>query len=270
MQTRSLPFHAKAMSRGFSLVEVAVVMMIVLILIAAVSVPITTQVETRRVNDTQKQLESVKDAIYGFAMANGRLPCPASATSGAQESFCTNDLPATCGPELVGAVPVHGRCTAGDGFVPARTLSLMPVDPSGYLQDSWADSSTARRVRYAVSRASVDTTTNVLTRTDGIRTATMSRSAATTMTYLYVCATGLNNAPSATNCGSAPELTRTAPFVVYSLGKDTMATSFDSANNQNADIVFTSGAPTATFDDLLTWGSLNVLYGRMVQAGRLP
>jgi hypothetical protein len=61
-----------------------------------------------------------------------------------------------------------------------------------------------------------------------------------------------------------------APFVVYSPGKVTLASQFDSANNRNGDNVYTSVAATATFDDLVTWGSLNVLYGRMVQAGRLP
>jgi type II secretory pathway pseudopilin PulG len=246
-----------------------VVLLILTILVAAVGFPLATQVEARRSQETQRQLESVKEAIYGFAMANGRLPCPASATSGAQESFCTNDSTTICGAERVGIYSANGRCFARDGFIPARTLALTPVDAQGYLQDAWSDGSNSRRVRYAVSTASVGATTNALTRTDGIRTATMS-SVSGVPNLLYVCATGLASSPPTANCGTVPELTRMAPFVVYSLGKDALTTQFDSANNRNGDAVFTGGPPTANFDDLVTWGSLNVLYGRMVQTGRLP
>ncbi len=65
-------------------------------------------------------------------------------------------------------------------------------------------------------------------------------------------------------------LTDKAPFVIYSLGKSTAQNSFDETNNQNGDVVFSSGTPTTTFDDIVTWGSLNTLFSRMVQAGKLP
>jgi prepilin-type N-terminal cleavage/methylation domain-containing protein len=268
MQTPLLPSPVRRIARGLSLVEVAVVLLILAILVAAVGFPLAAHVEARRSQETQRHLELVKEAIYGFAIANGRLPCPASASSSAQESFCTNDSPTICGAERVGIYSANGRCFARDGFVPARTLALTPVDSQGYLQDAWADGTTARRVRYAISAASVGTTTNVLTRTDGIRTATMGGVSGLS-NLIYVCATGLTTSPPTANCGTVFELTKMAPFVVYSPGKDTLATQFDSANNRNGDIVYTSGAATATFDDLVTWGSLNVLYGRMVQAGRL-
>jgi hypothetical protein len=108
----------------------------------------------------------------------------------------------------------------------------------------------------------------VLTQTDGIKSATMA-SVAGAASFFYICAPGLTTV-STTNCGTAQELTRLAPFVVYSLGKDAGSATFDSANNQNNDIVFTSGGQTAGFDDLVTWGSLNTLFAKMVQAGKLP
>jgi hypothetical protein len=94
----------------------------------------------------------------------------------------------------------------------------------------------------------------------------------TVTNQLYVCGTGLTAAPPTTNCGTMTVLSDKAPFVIYSLGKSTVsiATNYDETNNQNGDQVFTSGTPTATFDDLVTWGSLNTLFSRMVQAGRLP
>ncbi|MFM7461518.1 MAG: hypothetical protein ACKO15_11865, partial [Burkholderiales bacterium] len=89
---------------------------------------------------------------------------------------------------------------------------------------------------------------------------------------LYVCGTGLTAAAPTTNCGTMTVLSDKAPFVIYSLGKSTvpLPTNYDEINNQNDDGVFTSGARTDTFDDIVTWGSLNTLFSRMVQAGKLP
>jgi prepilin-type N-terminal cleavage/methylation domain-containing protein len=254
-------------TQGFSLLEVAIVMVIMAILITAIGIPLATQLDQQKTKDTEKQLELIKEAIYGFAMANGRLPCPASADSAGRESFCSADSPAACGTELV-VYSANGRCFASDGFVPSATLGLAPVDANGFMLDGWADGSAVRRLRYAAASKTVATITNVLTRSDGIKSATMA-SVTGTADYLYLCAPGLAAVPT-TNCGTAQELTRLAPFVIYSLGKDVSNTSSDSANNQNNDIVFTSGGQTAGFDDLVTWGSLNTLFARMVQAGKLP
>ena len=61
-----------------------------------------------------------------------------------------------------------------------------------------------------------------------------------------------------------------APAVLFSLGKNSGVNSIDEGNNQNGDKVFTSGTPNATFDDLVTWMSLNTLFDRMIKAGKLP
>jgi prepilin-type N-terminal cleavage/methylation domain-containing protein len=260
-------------NQGFSLVEIAVVLVIIAILATAIGVPLASQLDQQKTKDTEKQLELIKEAIYGFAMANGRLPCPASAASAGRESFCSADSPAACGTELV-VYSANGRCFTADGFTadgftPSATLGLAPVDSGGFMQDGWADGTAARRLRYAVSTNTVGVVTNVLTQNDGIKSATMASVAGAPSFFFYICAPGLATVPTV-NCGTAQELTKLAPFVVYSLSKDASNTSPDSANNQNGDRVFTSGTPTATFDDIVTWGSLNTLFARMVQAGKLP
>jgi prepilin-type N-terminal cleavage/methylation domain-containing protein len=233
--------------KGFSLVEIAVVLVIIAILATAVGVPLAGQLEQQRMIDAQKQLEVAREAIYGFAMANGRLPCPAVAGATGDES------------------PVGGgTCTTTVGFLPATTLGLTGLDTSGYMVDPWNDGNTTRRIRYAISNQN----SNALTTANGVKTQTMATVAGTTQ--LYVCATGLTVAPPTTNCGTMTVLTDKAPFVIYSLGKSTAQNSFDETNNQTDDRSFTGGAPTATFDDIVTWGSLNTLFSRMVQAGKLP
>ena len=62
---------------GFSLVEIAVVLVIISVLLTIAVVPIAAQIEQRRTEETLRQLETIKEALLGFAIANGRLPCPA-------------------------------------------------------------------------------------------------------------------------------------------------------------------------------------------------
>ena len=259
--------------RGFSLVEIAVVLVIIAILATAIGVPLASQLDQQKTKDTEKQLELVKEAIYGFAMANGRLPCPASATSNGAEAFAGDDGPAV------------GDCSSTSDWVPAATLGLSPVDSSGYFVDAWG--LTANRVRYAVSKVNYttgaptgcpSTLTYPLTKTDGIKGATMGclSDPNAAVNLLTVVTTTINNVPA----GCTPSnLTTKAPFVIFSLGKNgtTGGTGADEAQNVTKDATtFVSRAPTASdncageFDDIVTWGSLNTLFARMVQAGKLP
>ena len=270
MPIPSSPFRINRLptdTRGFSLVEIAVVLVIVTLLLTMVAVPLATQVEQRRTEETQKLLDTARDALYGFAAANGRLPCPATATSAGQESFCTN-ASGGCGAALV-AAPAHGRCVNAIGLLPAVTLGISPVDAGGFAQDAWADGSALRRIGYAVSVYQNPSNTYVVTAPDGIKTATMATTAANP--HLFVCGTGLAAAPPTANCGvTVTTLADKAPAVLFSLGRNNAANSFDETNNQNGDKVFSSGTPNATFDDLVTWMSLNTLFDRMLKAGKLP
>ena len=70
------PLPPTTSPRGFTLLELAIVIAIVGLLLGGILVPLATQVQMRRINDTREQLEHIKDALIGFAIANGRLPCP--------------------------------------------------------------------------------------------------------------------------------------------------------------------------------------------------
>lgn len=72
-------------ARGFTLAEMAVVLVIVALLIAGMMLPLSAQQEIRARQETEKTLSDIREALLGFAVANGRLPRPAiSATNGAE------------------------------------------------------------------------------------------------------------------------------------------------------------------------------------------
>lgn len=258
---------------GFTLVEMAVVLLIVGLLLGGLVPVLSTQMNIQRSNNTQKQLSDVMEALTGFAIVNGRLPCPASSTSNGLESFCTT-YSSSC--TVTTTLSSHGRCSNPyDGLVPAATLGLMPVDSQGFVLDSWNN-----RIRYAVT-AYDDTTNDIFSFTspDGIKTTGLS----TALPNLFVCSTATGISGSA--CASGASLTSNGvPAVIYSTGvnggyggtgTDESANpnpNSSSSNNQTF-VSHTLTPNTATngeFDDLVVWLSTNILINRMVAAGKLP
>jgi len=61
---------------GFTLIEMAVVLFIVGLLIAGVLGPLETQLEARDRRATIETMEEIIESLYGYAINNGRLPCP--------------------------------------------------------------------------------------------------------------------------------------------------------------------------------------------------
>jgi prepilin-type N-terminal cleavage/methylation domain-containing protein len=57
-------------SRGFTLIEMAIVLVIITILIGGLAVPLSAQIQARRITETQRTLGEAQDAIIGYAIAN--------------------------------------------------------------------------------------------------------------------------------------------------------------------------------------------------------
>jgi prepilin-type N-terminal cleavage/methylation domain-containing protein len=272
---------------GFTLIEMAIVLLIVTLLLGGLIAPLSSQIEQRNSTETKKRLEQAKEALLGFAVAAGRLPCPASGTSNGLEAFCSS----AAGACTETTIPQpHGRCAAFyNGFLPAASIGITPVDAKGYAVDGWA--SNQNRIRYAVADTTINGITFPFTRTDGIRQVmqadlTNGTSNLSAANLLYVCTTAPSTVPAtfSTSCSSSGiQLTSKAVAVIYSLGKNapTGGTGYDEAanpnqNSPNNDPVFVSHEPvpasatTQEYDDIVTWLSPNILLNRMAGAGRLP
>src|SRR5512140_3465759 len=117
-------------SRGFTLAELAVALVIIGLLLAGALIPLSTQMEVRNTADTQRTMDQIRETIIGFAQANGRLPCPADGTIAAGS--------AGAGMEQYAA----GMCTGASattafGVVPWATLGVPETDAWGRRFSYW-------------------------------------------------------------------------------------------------------------------------------------
>ena len=82
---------------GFTLVEMAVVLVIIGILLAGFITPYSAQRTYTKISDTGQQLEKIKEALMGFAATQtpARLPCPDTDNDGEEGPLCNveGDLP---------------------------------------------------------------------------------------------------------------------------------------------------------------------------------
>lgn len=118
-----------SLSNGFSLVEMAVVLVILAILMGGLLVPLGAQRDVKNYSEARIHLEQIRDALYGYAIINGRLPCSTTTTNPTD--------PANYGNE-------DGTCLLTDppGFLPWKDLGVLEVDSWGTQRskvvDPWA------------------------------------------------------------------------------------------------------------------------------------
>ena len=224
----------KTRAAGFTLIEMAVVLAIMGLLLGALMVPLNVQIDQQRIGETSKQLEIIRDALLGFAAANGRLPCPA--TPG------TANTVAGAGTEARGG----GACTLAEGVVPWATLGISETD-------AWQRRFTYRVTgEFANDAAGGAQATFTLT-TNGDITVTNGTVDIATLVPAIVVSHGKNGLGAYRQDGTR---------VPVGAG--------DEAENTDADMTFVAKIPTPDYDDQLAWVSLNVLKSRMVASNRLP
>ena len=274
-------------NHGFTLIELAIVLVIVGLVLGGLLLPLAQKVQSRRLNEAEAQLREIKESLFGYAIANGRLPCPASLASNGLEDRRNDDA-------TKGSVDLQKEgCRNGiyAGFLPWVTLGVPETD-------AWGNRF-GYRVTNEFTRAKDDATANDLINC-------VSPPPVALGTDPNTCTLDLTDAGALsveTRDGSTKtkrNLSTLVPAVIISYGKNGFgstsgfniaqpnppAANIDETQNLNpVSLVFMSrtatdsqngcsdtaaAQPYCEFDDMVTWIPTTVLFNRLLSAGRLP
>jgi len=238
----SLTPHRQA---GFTLVEMAIVLLILTLLASGLTVGLSAHLARRAEAATDDALAESRDALLGYVVLKGYFPCPAkSATDGAEDRDGTS-------------------CRKYVGLLPWASLGIPGID-------GWA-----HRLRYAVAVQYVrniglnsinemanlsDGAIDIKTRNiDGTELFLTTVGGKTPVVILSHGANGLGATDQDGNLLAAP-----------AGGDEIRNASGDGKLFYSRPLSENPAAPGGAFDDRMTWISPNLLAHRLISAGRLP
>lgn len=298
----------KTKASGFTLIELAIVLVIITILIGGLAVPLSAQIQARRIAETNKILDEAREALIGYALANRASTCTCNydfnslsdPITALPSSTCVINLcPALTKNNATGQTTItidgprpylpcpdndgdgyedrggpSGSCSSSIGYFPWVTLGTAQ-------QDAWGN-----RLLYAA--------TNDLSR----QSSGLSKN---TPGDIQICMYSGNE--SDTDCGlpdnphgDKPDVAQNVAVVILSHGPNgrgalnvsgkILAAPTDNSERENAkidgsgnrkmpadmDMEFTSRPKKDAdeFDDLVTWISADQLRGRICPPGGCP
>lgn len=233
------------MQSGFSLIELAVVLVIIGILIGSFIGTLGSRIDNTRRIETKEALDDIRTTLYGYAMSQSpvRLPCPDTDNNGS-EDFDIAD------PTKCDALTTHGN-------LPWATLGIARGDAwsstySYWVADKYSNTAGFNLTTDATGDGQIeDSSGNVISNNVAV----------------VIFSHGKNQYGSIGLDDSArPAVPAGAAYNDERENQDTDAV---------APVLFISRPVTdvsapVIFDDILAWISEYELKGRMVQAGVLP
>lgn len=282
---------------GFTLIELAIVLVIITILVGGLAVPLSAQIQARRVAETRASMQAIQDAILGYAMSHtkscscsydpdmdsdgdGDLSstnpstgcsdmCPLEGAPSNTLSFTRHYLPCPDdGTGIEAARSASGRCTTARGRLAWKTLGVGEADAWG------------QRFTYAVTPGFTDNDNGFISTSTPFPTA----SPATTPTngtldiYNSASCSGAGPASDAAviiishgpNGRGAQNVSGGTPLPPASVPADERQnlptyTSVAPCNVANTD--FVSRTADTNFDDIVVWMSPNMLFSRVCPSG---
>jgi len=211
---------------------------------------LTTQQEIQRLSEVRRQLADIREALLGYAVANGRLPAPANPTiaSGTAGAGLSDDS--------------FMNTSGGLGVLPWATLGLPETDPWG------------QRFTYRVTPGFADAIgANTI---PSFPPSSCLPNPLPTQASFALC----SNGDIKVTDGSA-DIATGLPVIVVSHGRNGLGgygrngiqrpgAFGDELENANDDNVFVRREQNPNFDDEVIWVPLPILMNRMVITGRLP
>ncbi len=234
------------LNKGFTLVEMAVVLVIIGLLIGGLLIPLSAQLDQRNYSDTRRSMDEAKEALIAYGMSHGYLPCPAiSDQNGAEDRDAT------------------GNCTGNKrvGYLPWAELGIAKLDSWGHLYRYSVTLTYANKnLKISIIPAATQDITITTRNTAGtmINLSNGNAIPAVVMSFGKIAGGATNNDGT--------------------IVADVSATNVDEDSNNatigrtyiSRDISENSGVSGGEFDDIVTWLSPNIYLNRMVSVGQLP
>lgn len=245
-----------ANARGFTLVEMALVLLIIGLLTKTAVGPLAGVMEHRKRTQAEQTLLMIRESIFAHVVAYGAIPCPLIASASGAYSMSN---------QIAQLANVSDKsCEVASGFIPAHGLRLAgAVSSSGALLDPWG-----REYRYAVSlekdkrKGSAEIPywiTPGEAAVVGVGDLTAD---------LVLC-----NASSGANCNGRAIRSDQIVFVILSAGGDASAEGLQSENLDNDNYFTVTDESVVTgsqYDDIVAWGSAADVMYWMLRMGWLP
>lgn len=218
-------------ARGFTLTELAVVLVIVSLLTGGLLIPLGAQQEVEKRRATEQQLTHIRDALIAFGTVHLRLPCPDTNNDGLEDVPCAADA-------------------VRDGGLPWKTMAIAELDAWG---GSWL---------YRIERGYSDATTLKLLILQNGDNCYGSDSA-----FPGDCIDVRNNAGTRLNSDREHPIAivySTGP----NRQADGNNSSYEAA--RAATPSYQSDVPGANFDDMLIWVNRSGVIAPLIARGQLP
>ena len=228
--------------RGFTLIEVSIVLLIIAFTLGSIMIPLGTSLEQKAINDTKQQIAEIKAAIINFTIANGRMPCPDTTTGTNRDGLENNP---------------GGICANPLGSIPHVALNIP------HRQDAWGNPFIYRvTTNFADKIAAGGAGTGCGTANANVSIAMCSVGDITVNDYDISAGAAI---PAATQISG----------IVISTGKPSSSNSATEQDNLGNDTTFTKMGysdrnSTMPFNDIVVWISPNELIGHLIQAQILP
>ncbi|MDD3354941.1 type II secretion system protein [Zoogloea sp.] len=231
---------------AFTLVEMAVVLLILTLLASGLTVGLSGHLARRAERATDDALAETRDALVGYALRHGRFPCPARGPNDGSEDRGSS------------------TCNKTRGLIPWTTLGIAGTD--GW--DNRLHYAITERYTRQLSEMLQGNLTNMIDGQLEVRTRSLdgSEQSLTTqggMTPLVILSHGANGL-GATSREGQRRLAATAGSDEAHNAAASGTLFYSRTPSENPE------APGSTFDDRVSWLSPNLLAHRLIGTGHLP
>lgn len=229
---------------GFTLVEMAITLVIVGLLLGGMILPLLTLQEQTTFSESRQKLGEIRETMIGYGMSHGYLPCPAVSSSNGAEDRIASGVNA-------------GKCNKRVGFLPWAELGFQKLDSWGHLY-RYSVSASFSDSAVKISLASLGDITVVARDTNG---------ATSNIQNIPVVVASYGNSPSWAYQDDGTQIANTSTTNSDEVvnGSDVAGTSF-----YTRDVTKNTASTGGEFDDLVVWIPANLYVNRMVSAGQLP